>query len=401
VSLRTDPLSALVVPDGTTVEEHAIVTDGDAVVGSQSTVELGVRADTVVAGERASFGSDIEARGDCRLDTWCDVAGNVLVGGDAYLGERCEIGGQLVVAGDLDIGDDVDIAEGFEANGWIVIRNPVPAMVLLVTYLTHLLHIGEEAAAGEVVEEVFETGEDPLVVPRGASVSDDAWRVSTPARVGKDCRLHGNLRAAEIVVGERTELFGSLRAKDEITVDADARIHGDVTTRDGRVEIAPGVRVRGDVACGELRLSSGAIVEGVIRADETTIVREEPSPGTTDGPTNESTERAATETARADSTRRPVPEPNDSRGGTPDPPEQERNGQERSEQESDDTPSSGDGGKPEGGGDGTPKDGSDGPTDERGRGTPEGEADAPDETGDDTPADRLPSEPKDSFEYDR
>jgi len=51
------------------------------------------------------------------------------VGEDAYLGERVTVTGRLMVSGDLDIGDDVTIEEGFEANGWIVIRNPVPTLV--------------------------------------------------------------------------------------------------------------------------------------------------------------------------------------------------------------------------------------------------------------------------------
>ena len=43
---------ALQAPDGTTVEEHAVVTDTDVIVGTQSTVGLGVRGRNVAAGER-------------------------------------------------------------------------------------------------------------------------------------------------------------------------------------------------------------------------------------------------------------------------------------------------------------------------------------------------------------
>ncbi|MFB6207291.1 MAG: acyltransferase, partial [Haloglomus sp.] len=115
MSIRSDPLDRLQIPDGTTVEEHDLVANGDVVVGGQSTVEFGVRGRNVYAGERVRFDGDIEADGECRLDVWCDVSGNVLVGGDAYLGERVHVAGQLIVSGDLDIGDDVDIEEGFEA----------------------------------------------------------------------------------------------------------------------------------------------------------------------------------------------------------------------------------------------------------------------------------------------
>ena len=178
MSVRSDPLDRLRIPDGTHVEEHDLVADGDVIVGGQSTVEFGVRGRNVVAGERVRFGGDIEADGDCRLDMWCDVAGNALVGEDAYLGERVHIGGQLMVSGDLDIGDDVDIEEGFEANGWIVIRNPVPTVVFLFIYLTQLLRLGEEEAAEEVFDELAaDRDHEPVLIPRSSRVSDDSWRV--------------------------------------------------------------------------------------------------------------------------------------------------------------------------------------------------------------------------------
>ncbi len=271
VSIRPDPLSALSIPDGTVVEEHDLVTDGDVLVGGQSTVEFGVRGRDVIAGERVSFGGHIEAEGDCRLDTWCTVADDVLAGADAYLGERVGIDGRLVVGGDLDIGDDVRIEEGFEASGWIVIRDPMPTVVFLFVYLSHLLRIGEDDAAEELLGELTgddeESGPDPLTIPRGATVSDDAWRVSAPARIGADCRLHGNIRGESITLGQDTEIFGSLRARGDIVVAAGATVHGDATTRNGTVTIADGARVLGDISCEHLELAREATVEGTIRAD--------------------------------------------------------------------------------------------------------------------------------------
>ncbi len=264
----SDPLSELSIPDGTTVEEHDLVTDGDVVVGGQSTVEFGVRGRSVIADERVRFGGHIEADGDCRLDMWCDVAENVLVAEDAYIGERVHIGGELRVAGDLDIGDDVDIEDGFEANGWIVIRNPMPTIVFLFVYLSQLLRIGEDEAAEEVLSEML--GEDdeyePLLIPRGASVSDDAWRVSTPAVIGDDCRLHGNIRAESLEVGRDNVVFGSLRAREDIVLGRGSEIKGDVTTRDGDVRIGPGVKVWGDISANTVELHENATIDGKIRA---------------------------------------------------------------------------------------------------------------------------------------
>jgi len=278
-TFRSDPLEELVIPDGTHVQEHDLVTEGDVLVGGQSTVEFGVRGRTVIAGERVAFGGGIEAEDDCRLDMWCDVADNVLVGEDAYLGERVHVGGELRVAGNLDIGDDVDIEDGFEANGWIVIRNPMPTIVFLFVYLSQLLRIGEEEQAEEMLTAMMDDGErehDPVVIPRGAHVSDDAWRVSAPGRIGDDCRLHGNVRAESLAVGRDNELFGSLRAKDGITVGAGTEVTGNVTTRSGTVRIGPDVEVRGDVSGEFVEIHHEADVEGAIRASEEMTMVSEP-----------------------------------------------------------------------------------------------------------------------------
>ena len=274
---RSDPLDELVLPDGTHVEEHDLVTEGDVLVGGQSRVEFGVRGDDVMAGERVTFGGGIEAEGDCRLDMWCAADSDVLVGEDAYLGERVHIGGELKVAGDLDIGDDVDIDDGFEAAGWIVIRNPMPIITFLFVYLSQLLRIGEEEAAEEMLETLVSEDRErqPLVVPRGARVGDDAWQVSTPARIGDGCRLHGNVRAESLVVGRDNEVFGSLRAREGVTVGAGTEVAGNVTTRNGTVRIGPEAEVRGDVSGDYVEVHHEATVEGAIRArEETSMVSE-------------------------------------------------------------------------------------------------------------------------------
>lgn len=270
MSLGFDPFTELVLPPDTRVEERDVVTEEDVYIGGQSTVEFGIRAKNVVAGERVQFDGHIEATGDCRLDMWCQVGGDVLVGEDAYLGERVAIDGQLLVSGDLDIGDDVQIEDGFEANGWIVIRNPMPTIVFLYIYLTQLLRLGEEAAAEEVFAELLETDESdeqPLCIPRSATVSDDSWQVSTPGRTGSNCRLHGNIRATELVIGSENNIFGSLRARGDIEINEHSRIHGDVTTRAGDVTLHEGVEILGDVSCEDLSLGADAVVDGAIRAN--------------------------------------------------------------------------------------------------------------------------------------
>jgi len=269
VSSRVDPLDILQIPDGTTVEEHDVVTDGDVLIGRDSTVEFGVRGRTVAAGEGVSIGNSIEADADCRLDTFCDVGGSVLVGADAYIGERVEIGGRLLVSGDLDVGDDVEINEGFEANGWINIRNPIPVYLFYFIILSHLLRFGDQdaaeqfatALAGEEIEE-----REPLTIPADAQISDDRWDVDTPATIGNDCRIHGNIRASAVTVGERNTIFGGLTAAGgDITVGSDTEIVGNVTTS-GTVTIHPDAIVRGTVRAGDLVVHEGATVTGSLHA---------------------------------------------------------------------------------------------------------------------------------------
>jgi len=308
VPIRSDPLDELAIPDGTTVEEHDLVTDGDVIVGGQSTVEFGVRGDDVMAGERVTFDGHIEAEGDCRLDMWSEVEEDVLVGGDAYLGERTRVGGELKVAGNVDIGDDVDIEESFEASGHIVIRNPMPTVVFLVVYLSQLLRIGEEEAAEDLASQLVDADDEeaqPVVIPRGARVSDDAWRVSTPATVGDDCRLHGNVRAESLDVGRDNTIFGSLRARGDVVVGPDTEIKGDVTTRGGDVSVAAGATVWGDISAEDVELHEHAVVEGKIRVSgELTQVRDAlgPDPETEgdEADTAEEAEAAEPETETAE-----------------------------------------------------------------------------------------------------
>lgn len=275
VSTDRPSLDELVVPDGTTAEERSIVTEADVLVGGRSDVGFGVRGESVLVGEGVSLNGGIEAAGDCRIGMWSSVDGSILVERDAYLGERASVDGELVVGRDLDIGDDVSIEDGFEANGWIVIRNPMPLVFFFIAYIAHVLRTGDEEAmqalqeAAQAAEEELPTATDGapvLMVPRNATITDDRWEVSTPAVIGADCRLNGNLRARRIQVNERTTIYGSLRAREDVHVGAEATVHGDIDARHGRVELGPAVAVKGDVHGLDLTMHPETTVEGEIRA---------------------------------------------------------------------------------------------------------------------------------------
>jgi predicted acyltransferase (DUF342 family) len=147
----------------------------------------------------------------------------------------------------------------------------MPTIVFLFVYLSQLLRIGEEEAAEEMLAAVVDNDEsdhDPVVIPRSARVGDDAWRVSTPARIGDGCRLHGNVRAESLVVGRDSEVFGSLRGREGVTVGAGTQVTGNVTTREGTVRVGPDADVRGDVSGEFVEIHHEAEIEGHIRADE-------------------------------------------------------------------------------------------------------------------------------------
>lgn len=275
VSTDRPSLDELVVPEGTTAEERSIVTEADVLVGGRSDVGFGVRGESVLVGEGVTLEGGIEAAGDCRIGMWSSVDGSILVERDAYLGERASVDGKLVVGRDLDIGDDVSIEDGFEANGWIVIRNPMPLVFFFIAYIAHVLRTGDEEAiqalkeAAKAAEEELPTATDGapvMMVPRNATITDDRWEVTTPAFIGADCRLNGNLRARRIQVDERTTIYGSLRAREDVMVEAESIVHGDIDARHGSVELGPGVDVKGDVHGHDLTLHPDATVEGDIRA---------------------------------------------------------------------------------------------------------------------------------------
>lgn len=269
MSEESPALDRLYLPDGTTVEEHDLVTARDVLVGDRSTVSFGIRGETVVLGDGVDVGGDIEARMDCRVGRFAKVDGSVVVGFDATIEERARIAEELQVGSDVDVGEDVEVGEGVTARGRIEINQPLPTMLFLIAYITFLMRAGEEEAAESIVETYgnLEEGE-PLTVPPRATVGDDTWETDCPAVIGADCRIHGNIRAESITVGDDTEIFGSLRAADDIHLPAGTTIHGDVRAESGRVTLTGDAHVRGDVHGETVAAGALSVVEGVMRASE-------------------------------------------------------------------------------------------------------------------------------------
>jgi predicted acyltransferase (DUF342 family) len=259
------------LPESTELQERLLKTDQDIVIGDRCQIDYGLEGKDIVVCEFSKINGNIIASGDVRIDNWCEVAGNVFVDDDAYLGEGVKIRGKLVVHGDLDIGDNVQIEQGFEAKGWISIRNPMPVIVYIMLYLVALLGIEKEEELESVMNRLFGDEEvtkaPPLMIPAGAVMNMQTITVPDSMTIGTGCRLHGNIKAGSVAVLGAATLFGSLHARESVTVAEGTVVHGDLRS-DGDVTIARDVRILGDVVCKRLTLHEEARVDGTIRAPE-------------------------------------------------------------------------------------------------------------------------------------
>ncbi|MGB3907128.1 MAG: polymer-forming cytoskeletal protein [Methanomethylovorans sp.] len=269
------------VPDNTKMEEHTIIVEGDVIVGNHSDIKYGVHANSVILGERVELAGDLICKSDVRIDIWSQIGGNVKTDEDAYLGEFVNIDGKLIVKGDLDIGNDVKINGGFEAKGWIVIRNPVPVIVYLFLYISELLRLGKDEEVEKALSELFDDEEEALdpaamIVPNGSSISIDSIRVPAHAVVGNGCRLAGNIRSASLEMGSDNTLYGSIRTMDNVYLGKNNSIHGNIVSR-GMVRIAADSHVLGEINARTVRIHESARVDGVIRASEGIVFEREES----------------------------------------------------------------------------------------------------------------------------
>ncbi len=259
------------LPDKTELQEHLLITPQSIMVGERSEIDFGLEGDEIVVCELSSVKGDIHAAGDLRLDNWCTVTGDVICGGDAYLGEGVKIDGRLTVQGDLDLGDNVQIGKGFETKGWISIRNPMPVVAYIILYLITLLGLEREEDISEMLAKLFGTEEEdeslvtPLILPANTILSMDIFEVPVPMTIGSDCRLHGNIRAQSVVIGNRNTIFGSLRAEKSVRIGHANVVHGKVSAGT-EAEIFRKTHVLGAIRCRELTLDDDVCIDGMIQA---------------------------------------------------------------------------------------------------------------------------------------
>jgi predicted acyltransferase (DUF342 family) len=257
------------LPDGTELQEHSIKTDRNIVIGEFCQIDYGLRGADVIVGDSSKIREYIWADGDARVGNWCEIGSDVVARRDAYIGEGAIINGKLKVAGMLDIGERVEIKEGFEATGAIEVRNPMSVIMFILIYFMTLLRIQREEDVDRILDDLFsdddEEFEMPLMIPSRSRLNMKLFSVPSTMRIGRGCRLHGNIRAGSIDVQPDTVIFGSLRAKRGISVAGGDEIHGDVESGD-EVYVQKGAHILGDVIAKTIRLHEDAKIDGTIEA---------------------------------------------------------------------------------------------------------------------------------------
>lgn len=267
----------LIMPQGTRFEERTVVTRGDLIVADGGSTEFGFRTDgRIFLGEGVAVGGALWAAGDVRADLFCRLAGDVEAGGSCYLGEKTRVEGKLSVAGDLDVGDDVAIADGFEAGGWINIRNPIPMVVYVFLYLLQLMGQGKSEEVERILQEL-ETGDAdvPIAVsevffflPPGSTLGLQNSVVKGNLFASAECRILGNFAVeGNAVLGARTSLHGALRSDGDVRLEDGANVGGDLACR-GVLAVGDGCRILGNVTARRVEMHAGAKVEGTIQARE-------------------------------------------------------------------------------------------------------------------------------------
>ena len=257
------------LPDGTELQEHSIKTDRDIVIGEFCQIDYGLRGNDVYVGESSKIREYVWANGDARIGNWSEIGNDVIAKEDAYIGEGVRINGRLEVNGALDIGENVEIRGGFEARGNIEVRNPMPVFMFIIIYLMTLLRIQNEKDLDKILDGLVTDEEDntkiPLMIPARSKLNMKLFSVPSTMKIGKKCRLHGNIRAGSIDVQQDTVIFGSLRAKNRITVTSGVTVHGNVESG-STVYVRKGAHILGNVIARSIVLHEDAKVDGTITA---------------------------------------------------------------------------------------------------------------------------------------
>ena len=236
-----------------------------------------ISGDMVIMGEGVTVSGDVIACSDARIDMWSKIGSGVKVGRNAYLGEFVTIDGKLIVEGDLDVGKEVKIKGGFEAKGWIIVRNPVPVIMFLLLYIREMMRLGKGEEVEKAIEELFEDSEEDeefegkepaekvLIIPADTRISPEAIEVGGKVIIGSNCYLIGNLRVQSVETGKALILKGSVNSEGNITIGENSTVYGNLISK-GQVHIGRNSRVFGGIRADSVVMHEKARVDGTIKA---------------------------------------------------------------------------------------------------------------------------------------
>lgn len=266
----------LVVPEATRFEEHTIVTQGDVILADDVDSAFGLMTDArIFLGERVKVEGKLTAVGDIRADMFSKLGGDVLTQGSCYLGEKTAVEGKLSVSGDLDVGDDVSISGGFEAHGWINIRNPIPLVLYVFIYLLQLVGQGKSEEVERILKELESSGPETFLisevffyVPSGSVLGLQSSTVKGHLSVAPECRILGNFAVqGNARVGKGTRFHGAIRADGDVALEDRVEIAGDVVAS-GVLDIGNDCLVKGSIVASRVEMRQTATIEGTVQAKE-------------------------------------------------------------------------------------------------------------------------------------
>jgi predicted acyltransferase (DUF342 family) len=268
----------LVIPNETVYENNHIQVTGDIILDDRTIVDYNLHTDKrIFIGEWVKIHGELNAEDDIRIDKFSEIHGDIVGGNDIYLGERVKVAGKLTVGKDLDVGDDVSIEKGFDARGWINIRNPIPMIIYFFIYLFNLLKRGHGEEVDRILKELDEQDQSPeeilvsdnfLYIPSGTVAEPDVIKIKGNCRIGGKCNLRGNYNVTgNFKIGDETELTGNIIAKGNIILGDNVKITGTLETKD-HIIIGQECTITGDVTCRTLEMVQNTVIDGIIHAPD-------------------------------------------------------------------------------------------------------------------------------------
>lgn len=264
----------LVVPEKTKFEERVIITKGDVVIGDRCLLQFGIKTDgRIFVGEHVIIDGNLDATKDIRIDIFSSIGGDVHSGGNVYLGEKVKVNGMLSLKGDLDVGDSVEIEKGFEAQGWINIRSPIPMVIYIFIYLIQLLKMGHSEEIDRILDEMEENSENAipiseifLFIPNNSIIGVQKSRTDFNLHVGRECKILGNYDIkGNVFIDNNSVIHGTLKSTGDVFCGENVNVQGNIDS-DGEVRIEGKVNVAGNISAEKILLSKKTTVNGTLLA---------------------------------------------------------------------------------------------------------------------------------------